>query len=77
MCQSCTTCAQHAHQHPQEPLPPNPVPTLPWQLVSQGLFELKGVAYLVTVDHYRNFYEIDQLPTIQLSVGHPGHQAAL
>ena len=58
MCQSCMTCAQHAHQHPQEPLQPNPVPTLPWQLVSQDLFELKSVAYLVTVDHYSDFYEI-------------------
>ena len=67
ICQSCTTCAQHARQHPREPLQPYPVPTLPWQLVSQDLFELKGVAYLITVDHYSDFYEIDRLPTIQSS----------
>ena len=67
MCQSCVTCAQHAHQHPREPLQPYPAPTLPWQLVSQDLFELKGLAYLVTVDHYSDFYELDQLPTIQSS----------
>ena len=66
MCQSCTTCAQNARQHPREPLQQYPVPTLPCQLVSQGLFELKGVAYfvfkgvayLITVDHYSDFYEI-------------------
>ncbi|XP_031569046.1 uncharacterized protein K02A2.6-like [Actinia tenebrosa] len=34
-------------------------------LVSQDPFELKGQAYLVTVDHYSDFYEIDRLPTIQ------------
>ena len=67
MCQSCGICAQHARQHPQEPLQPYPVPTLPWQLVSQDLFELNGQAYLVTVDHYSDFYEIDQLPNIQSS----------
>ena len=67
MCQSCGVCAQHAHQHPREPLQPYPVPTLPWQLVSQDLFELNGLAYLVTVDHYSDFYEIDKLPTIQSS----------
>ena len=67
MCQSCVTCAQHAHQHPREPLQPYPVPTLPWQLVSQDLFELNGLAYLVTVDHYSDFYELDKLPTIQSS----------
>ena len=67
MCQSCVICAQHAHQHPREPLQPYPVPTLPWQLVSQDLFELNGLAYLVTVDHYSDFYELDKLPTIQSS----------
>ena len=40
MCQSCATCAQHAQKHPHEPLQPYPVPTLPWQLVSQDLFAL-------------------------------------
>ena len=67
MCQSCATCAQQAHQHPREPLQSYPVPTLPWQLVSQDLFELKGNTYLITVDHYSDFYEIDRLPTIQSS----------
>ena len=67
MCQSCATCAQHAQKHPREPLQPYPVPTLPWQLVSQDLFVLNGYAYLVTVDHYSDFYEIDRLPTIQSS----------
>ena len=45
MCKNCATCAQHAHQHPREPLQPYPVPTLPWQLVSQDLFEINGLAY--------------------------------
>jgi len=66
-CQACVTCARHAHQHPQEPFQPYPVPTLPWQLVSQDLFELNGLTYLVTVDHYSDFYEIDQLLTTQSS----------
>ena len=65
MCKNCTTCAQHARQHPREPLKPYPVPTLPWQLVSQDLFALNGSAYLITVDHYSDFYELDRLPSIQ------------
>ena len=67
ICQSYTTCAQHERQNPREPRQPYPVPTLPWQLVSQDLFELKGVAYLITVDHYSDFYEIGRLPTVQSS----------
>ena len=64
MCQSCVICTRHAHQHPREPLQPYPIPTLPWQLVSQELIELNGLAYLVTVDRYIDFYEIDKLSTI-------------
>ena len=67
MCQSCVICARHVQQHPREPFQPYPVPTLPWQLVSQDLFELNGRTYMVTVDHYSDFYEIDHLPTIQSS----------
>ena len=44
ICKNCTTCAQHACQHPREPLKPYPVPTLPWQLVSPDLFALNGSA---------------------------------
>lgn len=61
---TCAICAQYRQQHPREPLQPYPVPTLPWHLVSQDLFELNGAAYLVTVDH---FSEIDHLPSIQSS----------
>ena len=59
------TCAQHMQQHPQEPLQPYPMPTLPWQPVSQDLFKLKGWVYLVTVDHYSDYHEVDHLPTTQ------------
>ena len=41
--------------------------TLPWHLVSQDLFELNSAAYLFTVDHVSDFYDIDRLPSIQLS----------
>ena len=35
MCTNCPKSATHTQQHPREPLQPYPVPTLPWQLVSQ------------------------------------------
>ena len=69
ICKNCTTCAcaQHARQHPREPLKPYLVPTLPWELVSQDLFAFNWSAYLITVDHYSDFYELDRLPSIQSS----------
>jgi len=39
-------CNNHTHQPPQETLHPYPVPTIPWQLVFQDLFELNGLSYL-------------------------------
>ena len=67
LCRSCPTCAQYTSQNQQEPLRPYPIPTLPWQLVSQDLFELNGLPYLVTVDYFSDFYELDRLLDIQSS----------
>ena len=67
LCKTCVICTQYKQQHPREPLQPYPVPTLPWHLVSKDLFEPNGTAYLVTVDHFSDFYEIDRLPSIQSS----------
>ena len=67
LCKTCAICAKYRKQHPRKPLQPYPVPTLPWHLVSQDLFELNGVAYLVTVDHLSDFYEINRLPSLQSS----------
>lgn len=39
----------------------HPISTLPWQFVSQDTFEFKHKQYLVTVDHYSDFYELNEL----------------
>jgi transposase InsO family protein len=61
MCQSCTKCAQFGKQAPTEPMMSLPIPGLPWQLVSQDLFQFDNTNYLVTVDHYSDFIELDKL----------------
>ena len=40
---------------------PHPVPTRPWQFISRDIFEFQHEQYLVTVDRYSDFYELDQL----------------
>ncbi len=37
------------------------IPTLPWERISVDLFQLDGKTYLVSVDHYSDFIEIDWL----------------
>lgn len=65
LCHSCPTCAEYGKQATTEPMLSHPTPTRPWQLVSQDIFEHQHKHYLVTVDHYSDFYELDQLPDTQ------------
>ena len=52
MCNMCPDCARYQNTAPQEPMKSLPVPTLPWQIISQDLFEYKQQSYLVTVSFY-------------------------
>ena len=62
MCNMCPDCARYQNTAPQEPMKSLPVPTLPWQIISQDLFEYKHQPYLVTVCHFTDWIEVDQLP---------------
>ncbi|XP_028394422.1 uncharacterized protein K02A2.6-like [Dendronephthya gigantea] len=60
-CSSCGLCAQYKSERPTEPMKSQEIPTLPWERVRVDLFQLDGKTYLVTVDHYSDFIEIDWL----------------
>ena len=60
-CHSCSTCAQYGKQAAAKPMLSHPIPTLPWQFVSQDIFAFGHKQYLITVDHYSDFYELDEL----------------
>ena len=64
-CQSCPSRAKYSKQVPAEPMLSQPIPTRPWQFVSQDIFEYERNLYLVTVDHYSDFYELDKLQDTQ------------
>ena len=57
ICRTYGTCQQ------KEPLRPHEEVTRPWEKVGSDLFTLEGRTYLITVDYYSNFWEIDYLPT--------------
>ena len=61
MCKSCAECAKYGKEAPKEPMKSLPVPTLPWQIVSQDIFDLEGKNYLVTVCHFSDWIELDEL----------------
>ena len=60
-CHSCSTCTQYGKQAAAKPMLSHPIPTLPWQFVSQDIFAFGHKQYLITVDHYSDFYELDEL----------------
>lgn len=63
----CTTCNEYATQQQQkETMLSYELPTRPWQIVSLCLFQLNGKDFLMLVDHYSDFWEMDVLPDLSV-----------
>ena len=60
-CSTCGLCARYKAERPIEPMQSQEIPLLPWERISVDLFHLDGKQYLVSVDHYSDFIEIDLL----------------
>ena len=58
--QSCTECQKSATL-PREPLIQSPLPNYPWEKVAADLFELNKTIYLLVVDYFSRFVEIQKL----------------
>lgn len=59
--QQCGLCALYKPQLSREPMLSHPIPNNPWELISQDLFKWSGKWYMVTVDHYSDWIEVDPL----------------
>jgi transposase InsO family protein len=63
----CGICQKYRHSNQKEPLIPHSIPQRPWQYVSTDIFTWDSKEYLVTVDAYSNYFEIDLLPDMKSS----------
>ena len=61
MCSACSKCAQFKSQNAKEPMKSQPIPTYPWQFVSQDIATFESGNFLITVDHFSDFIEVDEL----------------
>ncbi|KAI4894807.1 hypothetical protein NFI96_015293, partial [Prochilodus magdalenae] len=61
---ACSTCNEYAHQQQKESMLSHEVPNRPWQILSMDLFSHRQKDYLLVVDHYSDFWEIDLLPDL-------------
>ncbi|GFO39027.1 endogenous retrovirus group k member 19 pol protein [Plakobranchus ocellatus] len=62
--ESCDTCATFCARQPEQPLLTHEVPSRPWQKVRTDIFSISGRNYLVTVDYFSTFIEVDYLQDI-------------
>ena len=58
---TCEICNAHKKHQQKEPLHPHTVPQRPWSKVGADLFEVDGRNYLLLVDYYSGFFELDYL----------------
>jgi transposase InsO family protein len=58
----CDTCNTYSTKQQKETLIPHDIPERPWSKVGSDIMEFDGQEYLITVDYYSNFWEIDNLP---------------
>lgn len=57
----CETCQRHTTKQQQETMMKTKLADRPWQIVSTDLFTCNETEYMVTVDHFSNFIEIDRI----------------
>ena len=60
---ACKICRElDTTSQAKETLMSNEVPSRPWEKIAADIFTLDGKEYLVTIDYFCNFWEIDRLP---------------
>ena len=57
---SCPVCQKTTTPN-KEPLISTPLPSHPWERIATDLFELKNSTYLLTVNYYSRFVEVQKL----------------
>ena len=57
----CPTCQEQQPEQCREELKPYPIPFRPWETVSIDLFELGKHQFVLFVDHWSGFFEVQEL----------------
>lgn len=55
---NCPACNEYAHSQQNETMS-HEIPGRPWQIVSMDLYAYGGRDFLIIVDHYTDYWEID------------------
>ena len=63
---SCPVCLRNTPPS-KEPLLPTQLPTYPWEKVASDLFELNKVNYILVVDYFSRYVEVQHLSSTTAS----------
>ena len=58
---ACSICHSHETSQQRDTLMPHDVPDRPWAKVGTDLFSISDTSYLIVVDYYINFWEVNKL----------------
>jgi len=61
MVSRCAACQHNRTTQQKEPLSPTEIPQRPWQIVATDLFDWDDSKYLIMVDYFSEWFEIEQL----------------
>ena len=67
MISSCSTCLERRDSNCKEPLISHSIPERPWQVVSTDLFTWNDQDFVVVVDHFSRYIEVEKLPSSRSS----------
>ncbi|XP_060084279.1 uncharacterized protein K02A2.6-like [Ylistrum balloti] len=57
----CSVCNAHSTSQQKEPLISHEVTARPWQKIGIDIFTLNQRDFLITVDYFSNYFEVDRL----------------
>ena len=58
----CSICLTHRNTQQKETLMPHETPERPWQILGTDLFSWHGRDFLIIVDYYSRYWEVEPLP---------------
>ena len=59
---NCSLCTELQTAQPKEPLITPELPSRPWNIVAQDIYSFQDNNYLITVDVFSGYWEVDKLP---------------
>ena len=57
-------CTEHQRSNPKEPMIAHELPKRPWQHVATDLFMLEDEQYLIVVEYYSRYFELERMSTV-------------